>query len=317
MTEKQSPEIAGAADALVDDVVVPFQVADTAVRGRLVRLAGGIDDILRPHQFPDEVSELVGEATALAAMMGSALKFDGKLIFQAQGDGPVKLVVADFLTSGDIRAMASFDAGAAPLPRGAAALLGKGHMAFTIDQGAEMDRYQGVTGLDGDNLAAMAVAYFAQSEQIPTVVKLAVGRASTLGGDEVWRAGGIMVQFVPDEGGNAVCGEGVDMDAGDDDVWTRLSAFVETTQADELLDPSISPSTLLLRLFHEDGVRVFDPVAIRAACGCSGEKIATVLKKYSTADLAEMVEDGIITVTCEFCRAAYRFSPEGVMMDTL
>jgi len=296
-------------DSVKDDTVLPFQVGETAVRGRLVRLAGALDEILTAHRFPDPVSELIGEAVCLVSMMGAALKFDGKFIFQAQGDGPVTVAVADYSAGGGLRATATIGDG--PFERGAAALLGKGHLAMTIDQGPDMERYQGVTPIEGARLAAAAVSYFDQSEQIPTAVKLAVGRFQAPGAKEQWRAGGIMAQFVPGEGGSRERGEEILMGAEDREAWDRTSAFIETVQDDELLDPVISAETLLYRLFHEDGVRVFDPQPLRAACGCNHDKISAVLERYSAADLGDMVEDGWIRVTCEFCRKEYRFTPAG------
>ena len=185
-------------DLTADNAITRFQVGETAVRGRVVRLGGAIDEILSAHHFPQEISELLGEAACVVSMMGVALKFDGKLILQAQGDGPVSMVVADYTAGGDLRATANLRGDVKG--RGAAALLGKGHIAMTIDQGADMERYQGVTPIEGESLADAAVAYFAQSEQIPTVVKLAVGRISAPGRPERWRAGGIMAQFMPGEG---------------------------------------------------------------------------------------------------------------------
>ncbi|CAK9039391.1 33 kDa chaperonin (Heat shock protein 33 homolog) (HSP33) [Durusdinium trenchii] len=298
-------------------LIVIFGVGESAVRGRVVRLAGVMDGILQAHQFPDELSELVGEAACLVAMMGAALKFDGKLIFQAQGDGPASLVVADYTAGGGLRATGKHHgADAVAGKSGAAALLGKGHIAMTIDQGPEMERYQGVTPIEGDTLGAAAVAYFRQSEQIPTIVKLAVGRLSAPGQAEAWRAGGVMLQYMPGEGGVRERGEEVIMGDDDQEIWDRAAAFVETIQDDELLDPSIAPETLLYRLFHEDGVRVYDPQSVHAACGCNGETIAAVLARYTADDLKDMVEDGAIKVTCEFCRKDYRFSASGELLET-
>lgn len=298
--------------AIGDDLILPFQVAESAVRGRVVRLGESIDRILSAHKFPSSVSELVGEAVALVAMMGASLKFDGKLIFQAQGDGLVRMLVADYATDGALRATASFDQEAAAV-RGLGALIGNGHMAITIDQGADMDRYQGVTPLDGDTLARAAVSYFDQSEQIPTAVKLAVGRVMLPGKGEVWRAGGIIAQFVPGEGGARERGEAALNAPEGLEMWERAAAFLETTQADELLDPSLSTERLLYRLFHEDGVRVFKPSNLHAECGCNADKIAAVLGRYTTEELADMVEDGFIRVSCEFCRAEYLFDEAGAL----
>jgi len=294
---------------LTDNAIFPFQVGETAVRGHVVRLSGVIDDILQAHQFADPVSRLVGEAASLAAMMGAALKFDGKLIFQAQGDGPVSMLVADYTAGGALRATASLRDG--DISQTGMALLGKGHIVITIDQGADMERYQGVTPIEGAGLAEAAVAYFSQSEQIPTVIRLAVGRVSAPGEPDRWRAGGIMAQFVPGEGGARERGEEILKSDDDRDVWARAAAFVGTAKDDELLDPAISAETLLYRLFHEDGVRAFAPQPVRAECGCNGEKIAAVLSRYSEDELQDMVEAGAIKVVCEFCRKDYHFTPQG------
>jgi len=251
-------------------------------------------------------------------MMGAALKFDGKLIFQAQGDGPISLVVADYSAGGALRAAAKYDArlvGEAAIGS-AGALLGKGHLAMTVDQGPDMERYQGITALIENSLAAAAVSYFDQSEQIPTVVKLAVGHLSVPGQDPAWRAGGMIVQFMPGEGGVRERGEEIIMSDDERDIWERAVAFTHTIKADELLDPAISPQTLLYRLFHEDGVRIYDPQPVRADCSCNGDKVAAVLARYSEAELLDMVGDGAISVNCEFCRKSYQFNPQGELIET-
>lgn len=293
-----------------DDEILPFQIGKSPVRGRVVRLAGAIDEILGAHPFEPSVLELIGEAAVLVTLMGSALKFDGKLILQAQGDGPVSIVVADYAASGALRATAT-RVGAAATGRGVASLLGTGHLALTIDQGPDMERYQGVTPLEGASFAEAAVAYFRQSEQIPTAVKLAVGRFTRQGAPETWRAGGIIAQFVPGEGGGRERGEAVLKEPEDQELWARAAAFLETTQAEELLDPSFAAETLLYRLFHEDGVRVFEPTTVRPACSCSQDRIERVLARYDREALAEMLEDGAIRVACEFCRKVYLFDDCG------
>ncbi len=298
-----------------DDRILPFQIARSPVRGRVVRLGPAIDAILGAHPFEPSVLELVGEAAVLVALMGSSLKFDGKLILQAQGAGPVSMVVADYAASGALRATAT-RTGATPEGRGVAKLLGAGSLALTVDQGPDMERYQGVTPLEGESFAAAAVAYFLQSEQIPTAVKLAVGKVSRPGEGETWRAGGIIAQFVPGEGGGRARGEAVLKAPEEQDLWTRAAAHLETTQADELLDPAIDAETLLYRLFHEDGVRVFEPARVRAACSCSAERIGRVLERYERAALSEMLEDGAIRVACEFCRRVYLFDAAGAFLRT-
>lgn len=294
------------------DFVLPFQVGESAVRGRIVRLSGSVEEILSRHQFPNDVSTLLGEAVALVSLMGAALKFDGKLIFQAQGEGPVPMLVADYTAGGAVRATAKISGDTQGVS--GVALVGAGSFALTVDQGPDMDRYQGVTPLDGERLEDAGVSYFMQSEQIPTAIRLAVGRISIPGQPDRWRAGGVMAQFVPGEGGDRERGAEVLMNDFDQDNWDRAEAFVKSTEDDELLDPSITAETLLYRLFHEDGVRVFDPQPLRADCGCHAGKIEAVLSRYDAADLADMVEDGAITVTCEFCRRNYRFNAEGAAL---
>jgi molecular chaperone Hsp33 len=292
-----------------DDVVIPFEVGEGAVRGRLVRLGAAIDAILAPHAFSDAASELLGEATALTALMGASLKFDGKLIFQAHGDGVIRLLVADYASDGALRATASL-AGEARA-RGLPALLGKGHLALTVDQGPDMERYQGVTPIEGATLEQAAVAYFDQSEQIPTAVRLAVGRVQKPGAPPSWRAGGVIAQFMPSEGGARERGEAVLKSADDQEAWDRAAAFLNTTRADELLDPNLAPEDLLYRLYHEDGVRVFAPKSLRAACSCNAGKIEAVLARYSRAELADLADAGRIKVSCEFCRRDYFFDADG------
>ena len=292
-----------------DDLIIPFEIGDGAVRGRLVRLGPAIDDILAPHNFPDAASELLGEATALAALMGGALKFDGKLIFQAHGEGEVRLLVADYASDGALRATASLKGEAET--RGLAALMGKGHLVLTIDQGPDMERYQGVTPIEGATLEETAVAYFDRSEQIPTAVRLAVGKVMKKGAAPSWRAGGVIVQFMPSDGGARQRGEAVLKSAEDQEIWDRAAAFLNTTQADELLDPALSPEDLLYRLYHEDGVRVFEPKRLTARCSCNSAKITAVLERYSAEDLEDLADDGVIKVACEFCRREYFFDADG------
>jgi molecular chaperone Hsp33 len=288
-----------------DDIVAPFQIEREAVRGRVVRLGPAIDQIISGHAYPGPVADLLGEACALAALVGSSLKFEGRLIVQAQGDGPVRYVVADYDTSGALRGYCRFDAdevarASAGFTRpGAKTLLGGGVFIMTVDQGPDMDRYQGVTAIEGETLALCAEQYFAQSEQTPTRVRLAVGQAD-IGEGPHWRAGGMLIQNIAaDEARGST-----------EEAWIRTQAFFETIGEDELLDPTISAETLLFRLFHEDGVRVFEPKALQAFCRCSRDRIETVLKSFGADERADMVEDdGQIRVTCEYCSRVYAIDP--------
>ena len=291
-----------------DDAVTAFQIEGEPVRGRLARLGPAIDEILRGHDYPEAVANLLGEACALAALVGSNLKFDGRLIVEARGDGPVRFVVADYDTSGGLRGYCGFDAeqvaaAATGFVRpGAKSLLGEGHFMMTVDQGPDMDRYQGVTAIEGETLALCAEQYFAQSEQTPTRVRLAVGQAAQKDGGQ-WRAGGMLIQSVAED----------DARGSTTEAWVRTQAFFETVGEDELIDPELSSQQLLFRLFHEDGVRVFGAQPLRAFCRCSQERIETVLRSFGAAERADMVEpDGKIHVTCEYCSKTYAVAPEAL-----
>ena len=291
-----------------DDIVAPFQIEGESVRGRLVRMGAAVHEIISGHDYPEPVANLLGEACALAALVGSSLKFDGRLIVQAQGDGPVRYVVADYDTSGSLRGYCRFDEEKVAelatgfVRPGAKSLLGQGVFIMTVDQGPDMDRYQGVTAIEGETLALCAEQYFAQSEQTPTRVRLTVGRAD-LGEGMRWRAGGMLIQNIAEDDARGSTAE----------AWVRSQAFFETIGEDELLDPTISAETLLFRLFHEDGVRVFEPKQLQAFCRCSQERIETVLKSFGQEERAEMVEDdGQIRVTCEYCSRVYAIDPAAI-----
>jgi molecular chaperone Hsp33 len=291
-----------------DDLVGAFQIEGEPVRGRLARLGPAIDEILNGHAYPEPVANLLGEACALAALVGSALKFDGRLILQAQGSGPVRFVVADYDTAGGLRGYCRYDEEAVAkacegfLRPGARSLLGDGVFVMTVDQGPDMDRYQGVTAIEGETLALCAEQYFAQSEQTPTRVRLAVGQADDGAGPQ-WRAGGVLIQYIADDAARGSTQE----------AWDRTQALFETIGEDELIDPLLAGNTLLWRLFHEDGVRVFDPKPLSAVCRCSQHRIENVLKSFPAADRAEMVEDdGKIRVTCEYCSRVYAVEPDSL-----
>lgn len=291
-----------------DDLVAGFQIENWPVRGRIVRLGAVVDDILKRHAYPEAVANLLGEACALAALVGSSLKFQGKLIVQAQGDGPVSYVVADYDTSGGLRGYCRFDReGVEKLTHGfarpgAKSLLGKGVFVMTLDQGEHRERHQGITPIEGETLALCAEHYFAQSEQLPTRVRLAVGEVQDENGKR-WRAGGAMLQLVA----------GDEARGSTDEAWNREQILFETLGEDELVDPTIPADRLLYRLFHEDGVRMFEPKPLKAFCRCSHDSVMGLLRSFPESEREEMVEgDGVIRVTCEYCSRVYEIEPAGV-----
>lgn len=297
--------------SLTDDLILPFEIKTLGVRGRVVRLGAVVDEILSKHDYPDSVSMLLAEAVALVAMLGNSLKFNGKLTLQTHSDGPVSMIVADYTTPGQLRGYAHFDR-AQEFSGMSGDLLGKGHLALTIDQGPDMENYQGIVTLDGDKLADAAHTYFLQSEQIPTSVKLAAGQLSGDTGT-LWRAGAIMVQHVPHSGpASPIAVSSGDVPHGheeamiENDDWVRAKVLMETTQDHELLDPMLAPERLLFRLFHEDGVTVYDKAALEHKCTCSRQKVVDMLASFSAAERADMVVDGQVEVVCQFCSSVHR-----------
>jgi len=310
--------------APADDLVLPFRTVKSDVVGRVVRLGSLVNTILSRHAYPEPVSFALGEALALTAMLGSALKSTATLILQTKTDGPLDFLVADFEQPGKVRGYANFDKADAALAgtkgRGdQGALLGTGHLAMTIDPGGGRDRYQGIVAIARAPLLAAAHEYFRQSEQLPTFIRLAVARHYGPVGDGSgrawrWRAGGLMIQQLPREGGrrNPLEGEAHDLslEGEDDENWSRARHLAATVEDHELIDPTLTPERLLYRLFHEEGVRVVPATGLAEACRCSRERIDMYLQRFDAAELAELrEEDGGITVTCEFCSRTYRFAP--------
>lgn len=309
-----------------DDVAVPFTLEKLDSRGRVVRLGPALDAILTRHNYPEPVARLLGEAVVLTALVGSSLKFNGRFILQTQTDGPVNLIVVDLDAPDGLRGYARFDADAVmqAVARGETRpgqMLGKGHLAMTIDQGSHMDRYQGIVALEGGSLEDVAHTYFQQSEQTPTMVRLAVAQHQARGDRRSqWRAGGLLVQYLPPHGvatlpdlpgdGDFDNPETADPDFVESDKWVETRALLGTLGDDELADPALSAERLLFRLYHETGVRVFEPLPLEERCTCSAERIEAMLRDNFTAEeRSEMVVDGEIEVVCEFCSADYHFHP--------
>lgn len=305
----------------LDDIVLPYAVEPLSTRGRVARLGSALDALLKRHAYPEPVAKLVGEAVTLAVLLGSTLKIEGRFQLQTKTDGAVHMIIVDFDSPANIRALARYDD--AKLARDASlsssALLGVGHLAFTIDPGGEMSRYQGVIALEGQGFEAAAHSYFDRSEQIPTLVRLAVGQSLTPYGGQ-WRAGGLLAQFLPL---SEQAKRKPDLDPGDapegaardiveeDDAWIEAKGHAATTEDHELLDPTLSSERLLFRLFNERGVRVFEPLTLNDVCRCSSEGIDAMLQSFPREERLAMVgDDGMIGVTCEFCSVKRVFDPK-------
>ncbi len=291
-------------DLVVPRGVQPFHLHHRPVRGRLVRLGPLAEALVSRHEQHPVVQRLLGEALALTAALATALKFRGSFSLQAKGDGPVPMLLADCTESGALRGYvraepARLEALLAGNPApDARALLGSGYLAFTCDQGPEMDRYQGIVAIEGSTLPEMTGHYFATSEQLQCEVHLAAGK-----GPDGWRSAALVLERVAGEGGI-----GPDQDqAAQDDAWVTALALAATVRQDELLDDTLPSERLLHRLFHAEGLAVDRPRALAYGCRCSRAKLAGVLEGFGTADLDEMVQDGAITMTCEFCNVDFRF----------
>jgi molecular chaperone Hsp33 len=297
------------------DFVLPFDLPKVGVRGRLVRLDAASGRALSAHLLPEEAARVTGEVVALSAMLGSALKLDGRLTIQTKGDGPLDLIAADYYGAGTdkargVRGYARLDAARfAELQRkGFPDLAGKGALAITIEPRRGGNTYQGITELSEEGIARSAETYFAQSEQLPTAIRLAAAPLFLAGDRQPhWRTGGIMLQMTPNEATRE--SEGGQLS----DDWERLSLILGTVEDLELVDTALAPETLLWRLFHEDEVRVHPPEPVAFRCDCDTSRITGVLKSYSAQDRAGLAdEDGIIRARCEFCGKTHEIGPESL-----
>lgn len=282
------------------DLLRPFQLERSHLRGRFVRLGQTVDYVLRAHAYPPPVSDLLGQLLVLAGALAGGLKFKGSFSLQIRGDGPVRLLVADCTNDGRMRGYAGFDAdGVAGLAdRAPMALLGKGVLALTIDQrsvGGELS--QGIVDLAGETLSDCMLGYFERSEQVRTGIRVAVAKDPMT---DRWQAGAIVVQALPNTDPRR------EIEADED--WRRAMILLGTATDTELLDPALKPDELLFRLFHEDGVRVFRPLTLFPGCGCDEGRVTNMLQSFTLDDIEDMrQEDGGITVTCQFCSRVYQF----------
>lgn len=310
-----------------DDTVLPFQLDRSDVRGRVARLDGVLDQILSQHDYPAQIEALVAEMALLTALIGQTMKLRWKLSLQVRGDGGARIIATDYYApqkEGElarIRAYASFDKEKLDPNAPAFDQIGRGYFAILIDQGQGTTPYQGITPISGGSLTSCAETYFAQSEQLPTRFELSFGKSQMRGGAEGWRAGGVMLQhmpkaspFVASEGGSGEEGlltasDILDEDEGDN--WNRANVLLDSVDDLELIGPTVQPTELLVRLFHEEQPRVYDPQTVKFGCSCSSDRVRESLSIYSAKDIAHMTTDeGIVTADCQFCGAHYEFDPK-------
>lgn len=283
------------------DAITPFQLENGRLRGRLVRLGAVLDTMLAKHEYPPPLVALLAETAVTAAALASMLKYDGRFTLQAKGDGAVRLLVADLTHTGGVRAYARYDAAAvAAMGDEGIGLLGKGHLAFTVEPSAEgQQTYQGIVPLRGATVAAAAQHYFRHSEQIPTGLLTAARRQP----DGTWRAACLMLQQLPEAGGQAVTADGMTQQ----EFWQHVMVLMSSCTPEELLDAELPATGLLYRLFHGEAVRAAPAMPLSHVCTCAA-RIRGALRLFSREEVQSMAQDGVVTLNCEFCNNAYRFN---------
>lgn len=296
MNDNDDIILAGANDNIADDLILPFSLESSALRGRVVRLGPLAQDILSAHNYHPAVNQLLAQSMVAGLLFAAMIKYDGIFTLQIQGDGPVSLIVSDVTSTGEVRGYARVT-GDIPDSASVTDLVGKGYIAFTVDQGNDADRYQGIVPLEGDDFAAICRGYFEHSEQIMTSFRLYAGEV-----DGQWRAGGVMLQKLPEEGGVGL--QSVETLSDD---WNRADILLQSVKDEELIDPNLSVQDILIRLFHEEGVRIYDPQLVTRGCRCTAEKLEGVLETLTPEDRAECAVDGKIVMTCEFCSRDWEF----------
>jgi molecular chaperone Hsp33 len=294
-------------DLVVPRGVTPFYLPQRPVRGRLVRLGPLADALLTRHANHDCVTRTGGEALALAAALSSALKYRGTFSMQAKGDGALNMLLADCTEAGALRGYARAEPeklaellAEEPDPS-AARLIGDGYLAFTVDQGPDTERHQGIVSISGDTLAEMALHYFETSEQLRCWIRLSCGRTAA-----GWRASALILEKIAAGGG-----DDLEMDAdAQEESWRTATLLASTVKDEELLDDELLPAKLLYRLFHIEGVAVDRPRALAYGCRCSRQRLSGILEGFPEDDLDHMAVDGDIVMTCEFCNLDFRFARE-------
>lgn len=299
---------------MINDKCLSFNLDNNAFRGRIVRLDNVLNEMFSRQNYPDNVAAAVAETSALGVLISSLMKFDGIFTLQMQGNGPLSVLVADVTSEGKVRATAKYDAKAIedaqvlrktegqiePAPH----WLGQGNLIFTIDQGKNTELYQGVVDLQGKNLAECALRYFKNSEQIDTHLRLFLQKDGN-----VWKSAGILIQKMPTKGGK----NGTDDTDELAELWNEDKILNDSLKQEEFFDEKLSLEDLLFRLFHEHQVRVAKANEYYFGCRCSREKLLNTLSSMKKEDIDDMVENGKITATCNFCGQVYSFDKSELM----
>ncbi len=305
--KKDGTEQSGLVD---DNVVQPFRLEKSNMRGRMVRLGSVLNEIMQQHDYPPPVTSLLSEVLTMCLLLSAMLKYDGIFSLQISGDGPIRTLVADVTSRGEVRAYAGFDTAAVKALAkrkkedrgGYYHLLGKGYMAFTVDQGSVESRYQGIVELQGESIVEAVQHYLTQSEQIKTYFKLAVHPQ-----DNYWCTGGIMLQQMPEDNAGKV---EASVEMVDED-WTRATMLLSTCKEGELLSPVLHSADVLYRLFHEEGVRIYSPTHIRFKCRCTRDRVKDIIRSIPQDEMQDVCKaEGNVAIKCEFCSENYTFNAE-------
>lgn len=279
-----------------EDLSIPFLLPKFSLRGRLVRLNTLTNTILTQHAYPDPIAKLLVELLAVAVTLASLLKYKGVFTLQTKTSGPLKLVVIDVTHDGNVRAYAQFNPEEVLQEESFKNLMGEGYLAFTVDQGLKVERYQGIVPLEHDTLAQAVEHYFNQSEQLETKVSIASEKTE----EGTWKSSALLLQQMPAK-------------KVEEETWTYIDSLLATLSSKEFLDFSTSYETLLYRLFHEGDVTVFDPATLQAQCRCSRERIKGFLMSIPSDELENLLEKGPLKMTCEFCKHVYKFDRKDLM----
>lgn len=292
-----------------------FSLNQVPVRGRLIRSSDFAADVLKLHQYPDTIGALLRETMMMSALFASLFKFEGIFSIQVNGNesAGLKMLACDVTSAGDVRAYASFDAQEFDKTADIKTLVQGGHIILTVDNMASGRRYQGIVEIKDNSVTKSFIHYFNQSEQVPTSIQYFTK-------DE--QSCALILQHLPEEGGDTssfVRANELSIE-GDGDDWNRIMVLAASCTDEEVFDPNLSDQDLLFRLFHEEGVRVFDPLDMQAKCRCSAEKAERALYTLSKDELYAMAHEddekrdhqGKIVMNCEFCNSEFVFDPEEI-----
>ncbi len=288
------------------DLVHPFMIERSGIRGRLLRLGPALDTIVNRPGYPEPIARLLAELLALGATLASTLKYNGSFTLQIKGSEAVRTMVMDVTSDGGLRGYAGYDPKAvSALTEAGTALslpawVGSGHMAFTVDQGEFTERYQGLVALHGETILDSLLHYFRQSQQVNAGILVGV-RPPEESSTGTWRAGALLIEQVPDDNATK-------LDRVDDEDWRRALILMSSCSEPELVEPSLAPNDLLYRLFHEEGVRVFEPRPLSVGCRCTEDRMERVLRSIAREELEELMVDDKVVLTCEFCALDFPYS---------